>query len=139
MKNTLFPGLPDYKGPKRGVFGLVHHSILCEISQDIRERIDFISCHKPKNERETRLRCLVHLPFNRLPKSFARAAKAYLKHDRFYWGPFRLFLSSFSKYWGSQDFFLKMPIEHKYKIEALIKELVPDCPWDGCKIVFPKK
>lgn len=60
--NRLFPGLPGYKGPQRGWFGMIHHGKLFEhTSENMRNRVDYINAHKPNSEIETRLSHLIYL------------------------------------------------------------------------------
>ena len=39
MTNTLFPGRPNYTGPTSGEFGLVHHDLLHEYSEELGQLI----------------------------------------------------------------------------------------------------
>ena len=59
--NKLFPGRPDYTGPKTGVFAFLHHEILCESSHDVMERVAYVKSNKPKNEVEIRLHNMMYL------------------------------------------------------------------------------
>lgn len=59
--NKLFPGRPNYRGPKSGWFAFVHHGMLFEPSHDIQERIAYIREHKPKWEQPVRLRDMMYL------------------------------------------------------------------------------
>src|SRR5437899_3360443 len=60
MSNERFPGLPDYSGPTKGWFTLLHHQgPHFEYSDDVTERIDYINANKPGNEIAIRLRHIV--------------------------------------------------------------------------------
>ena len=59
--NELFPGRPDYTGPTSGVFFAVHHSVLAEPSDNIMERVEYITSNKPKKEIAIRLHNLMYL------------------------------------------------------------------------------
>lgn len=60
-KNTMFPGRPNYTGPKSGVFGLLHHSILCERSHDVMERVYYVRWFKAAAEVKIRLHNMICL------------------------------------------------------------------------------
>ena len=59
VKNTLFPGRPNYTGPTKGWFGFLHHEQLCEQSHDVNERIHYVMRKKPKNEVAIRLHNMI--------------------------------------------------------------------------------
>ena len=61
VKNTLFPGRPNYTGPTKGWFGFLHHEQLCEQSHDVNERIHYVKREKPKNEVAIRLHNMIYL------------------------------------------------------------------------------
>ena len=61
VKNTLFPGRPNYTGPTKGWFGFLHHERLCEQSHDVNERIHYVKREKPKNEVAIRLHNMIYL------------------------------------------------------------------------------
>ena len=61
MINKLFPGRPNYSGPKTGMFGLLHHEVLCESSHDVMERVTYVKVTKPKNEVKIRLHNMIYL------------------------------------------------------------------------------
>ena len=90
----------------------VHHEVLFEaLTQPIQNRIDYIRSSKPKDEIETRLRCMTPvLHPGELP---AKWREAYAKLEEA----------------GAKC----LP-----QIEALHKKEHPDCPWDG-KTIFPEK
>ena len=86
LPNTLFPGLPDYIGPEKGLFTLLHHEgPLAEWSDDVLERIDYINKHKPKDEIDIRLRHIVYIPEGLFPewdKAYSEWDKARSKWDK---------------------------------------------------------
>ena len=61
MKNTIFPGRPNYEGPTEGMFGLLHHDVLAEPSRDVSERVAYVKRHKPQSEVAARLHNMIYL------------------------------------------------------------------------------
>src|SRR3990167_10564902 len=61
--NELFPGRPDYVGPTKGYFALLHHDLLFEKSHDVMERVAYVKREKPSYEIPTRLHNMIYLPF----------------------------------------------------------------------------
>jgi hypothetical protein len=59
--NKLFPGRPNYVGPKEGYFAMLHHTVLFEYGEDVMERAAYIRSHKPKNEVKVRLLNMISL------------------------------------------------------------------------------
>ena len=163
-KNTLYPGLPGYTGPNDGLFGLIHHDTLAEYSANIAERVDYIRREKPGSEIATRLRCLVYLPQDRLPPKYGRATaecgrawaecgraideygRARAEYDRATaeygraWAEYDRARAEYDRataeYGRARAEYGRAIDEYAPQIEALIRELVPDCPWDGTQIVF---
>ena len=178
--NNLYPGRPNYEGPTEGIFGLVHHDVLFEASEDIMERVDFIREHKPKDEVKTRLHCLVYLPPERLPinlveaqkaydeaekaydeagkayvearkaydearkafvearKAYDEARKAYVEAQKAYDEAGKAYNEAGKAYNEARKAYIKVRKASYEAVEDLIKELVPDCPWDGKKLDFTK-
>ena len=62
-RNTLFPGRPDYVGPTKGYFALLHHEMLFEKSHDVMERVDYVKREKADHEVPIRLHNMIYLPF----------------------------------------------------------------------------
>ena len=63
MANKLFPGKPNYTGPKIGYFTLLHHQgPIVDWSNDVMERVEYINRYKPGYERAIRLSHIVHVP-----------------------------------------------------------------------------
>ena len=61
MTNTIFPGRPDYVGPTKGWFGLLHHDRLYEESHDVMERVAYVRANKPPTEVAVRLHNMIYL------------------------------------------------------------------------------
>lgn len=61
--NTMFPGRNNYTGPTAGMFGLLHHKILCEDSHDVMERVRYVRHEKEAHEIDTRLHNMIFLGF----------------------------------------------------------------------------
>lgn len=59
--NTLFPGRPNYVGPNKGIFGLLHHNILVERSFDVMNRVHWVERYKLDCEVPIRLRDMIYL------------------------------------------------------------------------------
>lgn len=133
IPNITHPGLPDYVGPNEGLFGLVHHDVLAEWSRDIRNRIEVILHSKPEAERATRLHCLVYLdptgqPWEPFYEAFQRAKQEW-QHG------------SLSKPVAEQMKQASETLEaalsaYQPQLEAQIRALVPNLPWDGTQLVF---
>ena len=128
------------KNPK-GLFWHVHHDVLCEWSNNIEERIDYIKKNKPEGEIETRLRLLKAVK-GKLPEEFYKANKAWYKA----WDEANKARNKArnkeNKAWyeanKARDKAYKARNKYKNEIEALHKNECPDCPWNG-RTIFPKK
>lgn len=59
--NDKFPGRENYTGPTSGWFGLLHHSMLCEESHDVMERVEYVVKNKPPHEVAIRLRNMIYI------------------------------------------------------------------------------
>lgn len=158
--NTTHPCLPDYTGPTSGLFGLVHHDILYEYSDNIMGRVEFYNSRgKPDRELPVRRRCLVYL--DPTGRSWAAAYEQWLK-DR------ALSLYNDAQWdedfrqWKTEREGVEEGVEEQWQaakerwkaanqqwcaaqeqwrqwepqILAQIQELVPDLPWDGIQLVF---
>src|SRR3990167_6084522 len=86
MKNKLYPGKPNYTGPTKGWFTLLHHEgPLLEWSDNVMERIDFIRREKAKSEIPVRLRHIVAFPDSAWTPSMQKArAKRQKAHAKWY-------------------------------------------------------
>ena len=112
-KNMLYPGKPNYVGPKAGMFTLLHHEgPLLEWSDDVMERIKYIKDRKAPIEVAIRLRHIVFYPkklwSKQMQEADAKRQEAYAK-------------------WQEAD---------ADKILAYLKRHVKDCRWNGKEIVF---
>lgn len=108
MINTMFPGRPGYAGPITGMFGLLHHEVLCEPSHDVMERVRYVQENKPKHEVAIRLHNMIYLgdcaaAHKRAPLDADYEAK-------------------------------RAPLDAE--IVTYIKDRIPDCAWDGKTLRF---
>ena len=117
--NKLFPGRPDYTGPTKGIFGLLHHEALVEDSHDVMERVAYVKREKPKHEVAIRLYNMIYL-------GGCNAALLRATLDADYKAK-------------------RAPLDADYKakrapldaeILAYIKTHIPDCAWDGKELNF---
>lgn len=165
MKNTLFPGRSNYVGPKVGWFGLLHHTVLCEKSHDVTERVRYIKRRKPKNEISVRLHNMIYLG-----KCEATAKREALGID--YKTKFAALSNDFMTKCGAlyDDYTAKrVPFDTNYvakrttfyadyvvnyialygdyankrnaldcEIVAYIRAKIRNCAWDGTKLAFSK-
>ena len=132
MKNTLFPGRLNYEGPTEGMFGLLHHEVLAEMSHDVMERVAYVKCRKPENEVATRLHNMIYLGGCPAAAKFATLDAAYDAK----------FATLDAAYMAKCD---TLNAEHRAKHDALCAEIlayikthIPDCAWDGTTLVFPE-
>jgi len=153
--NTLYPGLPDYTGPTKGLFTLLHHEgPLLEWSDDVMERIKFINEKKPKHERAIRLRHIVFFPKKlwgkKLQKAYAERKKAdaewekaYAEREKAYaewekadakWEKAYAEWEKADAEWEKAD--AKWKKADADKILTYLKKHVKDCKWDGSTLVF---
>ena len=114
-RNRRFPGLPHYTGPRRGIFGLLHHDQAIEYSYDVMERVKFVNCKKSKHELATRLRAMVYVAPRLLPKKIVKAVANFKTRVNY----------------------AKALADFAPEINALLARLVPDCPWNGRTMIFP--
>ena len=120
VKNTLFPGRPNYTGPTKGWFGFLHHEQLCEQSHDVNERIHYVKREKPKNEVAIRLHNMIYLGGCEVTTKFDTLYADYkIKRDALY-----------AAYTVKRDAL-------DAEILAYIKSNIPDCAWNGKTLVFP--
>lgn len=150
-----------------GFFTFVHHEgPLIEWSDDITERIIYIETQKPVHERATRLRCLTRIPEDRLPALYAAGAEyqrvkqlAEAEYERVkqpagaeYQRVRQLAEAEYQRVrrpaWAEYQR-VRQPAWDEYQrvrrqvltdpsTLALVKALIPDCPWDG-HTIFPKE
>ena len=114
--NRLYPGLPAYTGPTVGYFTLLHHEgPLIEWSDNVMERVKYIEERKDANERPIRLRHIVYLPVEMIPKTLQKAYAEWQKADT-------------ERQKADAD-----------KLLAYLHEHIEDCKWDGKELVFEDK
>ena len=78
--NKLYPGLPDYTGPTKGMFTLLHHEgPLLEWSDNVMKRVKYIREHKAQSERDIRLRHIVFFPKKLWSKKMQKAEAEWQK------------------------------------------------------------
>jgi len=113
MPNKLFPGLPDYSGPTKGYFTLLHHAgPLVEYSEDVNECIAYINGQKPQHERAIRLRHIVYVP------SVMFSAKWRAAHAK------------------RRAADAELGAAYADKLLPYLQKHVPDCKWNGKEIMF---
>ena len=147
IENTLFPGRYNYTGPTKGWFGFLHHEQLCEESHDVNERIDYVKRRKPKNEVAIRLHNMIYLggceattKFDTLYADYMsylggvykieRDAVCAANHDALYTTYEAKHDALYAAYTVKRDAL-------DAEILAYIKSNIPDCAWNGKKLVFP--
>jgi len=121
--NTRYPGKPDYTGPTKGLFTLLHHEgPLLEWSDDVMKRVKYINEQKPEYERAIRLRHIVFFPEKlrgkKMWKADAEWKKAYAERQKA------------DAEWKKAD---------ADKILTYLKKHVKDCKWDGSTLVFKER
>ena len=127
QENLLYPGLPNYVGPKSGYFTLLHHEgPLMEWSHNVMDRIDFIKREKSSIEVPIRLRHIVHYAIELTPGSVQKAEaerqKAYTER-----------LKAEAEWQKAEAEWLKAEAD---KLLVYFRKQVPDHRWDGKEIVF---
>lgn len=144
MPNVMFPGRPGYEGPAAGIFGLLHHEILCESSHDVMERVRYVRREKPRNEVAVRLHNMIYLGDCPAALKLApldadyEARRAPLDAD------YKARLATLSADYKAR----RAPLSADYKakrapldaeIVAYIRDHIPDCAWDGHGLVFSQE
>ena len=128
--NKLFPGLPNYSGPTKGIFGLLHHDRAIEFSANVMERVLYVRQTKPADEQPTRLRAIVYIAPELLPADYAKA-----------WADWDKARADWAKTWAdyakARADWDNAWMDCAPEITALLHKLVPNCPWNGKTIVFP--
>ena len=132
--NTLYPGKPDYTGPTKGLFTLLHHEgPLLEWSDDVMKRVKYINEQKPEHERAIRLRHIVFFPENlwgeKLRKAYAEWQKECAE-----WRKADAEWQKAEAEW--QKAYAEWQKAYADKILAYLKQHVKDCKWDGSTLVF---
>ena len=155
MTNTLFPGRPDYAGPKTGVFGLLHHDMLVETSHNVFERVTYIKKNKPPHEVQTRLHNMIYLGGCEAAVKCAplyadyeaKRAPLYAEYSAKRCTPvFDEILAAIKCAMLDDDYRAKcIMLDADYKAKcaplydetlAYIKTHIPDCAWNGATLVF---
>lgn len=60
-ENKLFPARPNYTGPSKGYFSMMHHEQLFELADGIGYRVTYVRTKKPPHERKVRLHNMMYL------------------------------------------------------------------------------
>ena len=159
VKNTLFPGRPNYTGPTKGWFGFLHHEQLCEQSHDVNKRIHYVKREKPKNEVAIRLHNMIYLggceATTKLDALYAdykikrvMMDGAYMVDRDALYATYTAKDADYTTYEAKHDA-LYADYTHKHdaytvkrdaldaEILAYIKSNIPDCAWNGKTLVFP--
>ena len=139
--NTLFPGRPNYVGPTKGWFGLLHHEVLCEESHDVMERVDYVKREKPNHEIAIRLHNMIYLGgCEAMDKRAALDADYKAKCGALYADYEAKCAPLDADYEAKRD---PLDADYKAKCDALyaeilayIKQHIPDCAWNGKELVF---
>ena len=146
--NTRYPGKPDYTGPTKGLFTLLHHEgPLLEWSDDVMQRVKYINEQKPEHERAIRLRHIVFFPENlwgeKLQKECAKWRKAdakWRKADAEWWKADAKRRKADAEWEKADDEWWKECAEWQKaeadKILPYLKQHVEDCKWNGSTLVF---
>ena len=160
--NNLYPGLPDYLGPKAGYFTLLHHKgPLVEWSHDVMEHIGFIKEEKASTEVPIRLRHIVHYSTKLMPdyvqkasaerqkayterqkalaewqKTHAERQKAYTERQKAYAERQKAYIECHKASIECQKAEAKWQKAEAKKILVYLRKHIPDCRWNGREIVF---
>ncbi len=149
-QNLLYPGRPNYEGPVQGLFGLLHHSVIAEWSDNVMERVEYVKKAKPKHEVDIRLWNMCYLSEERVPKKLVEAGKTWdeawktwdealktweeavkiWEAEKTYWEAWETYREAWETYYEALQTFSPHLLN-------LIKELVPDTAWNGKELVFP--
>ena len=141
--NKLFPGRPNYVGPKSGPFALLHHSELWEWSHDVTERVDYVQREKPEHEQKIRLHNMIYLGGCAVFKGKAGADwnKAWVDWNKagVDWNKAGVDLSKARVDWNKAEAnWNKVNPNADAKILAYIKKHIPNCAWGGKELIFPE-
>ena len=144
------------KERKSGLALHVHHNIPWEWLWDYKERVAVIKRDKPYSEQGLRLRLLKIIPLEQLPEELLEAAtereKAWAKWEKadMKYNKVEKKWENAGEEWGeewekergrwekAEVVFYTVLKKYNPEIEALHKELCPNCPWDG-QTIFPEK
>lgn len=143
---------------KTKLYWHIHHDVLCEFSDNIAERIEYIKLRKPADEQDTRLsrlRQVKRVPV-RLTKAWLVLCQAqdncnnawtaykkegadymlYEQADRACDQAQRICDKTRIAYDQVWDAYKQVLESCKAKLEALHKKQCPNCPWNG-ETIFP--
>ena len=148
--NELFPGRPDYVGPTKGYFALLHHEQLFEKSHDVMERVAYVKRDKPDHEIPTRLYNMIYLPFmtDDLYADY-KAKRAPLDVDYKtklapLYADYKAKLATLDADYEAKlatlyaDYKAKLaPLD--VDILAFVRLHIPDCAWNGRELIFRRK
>ena len=137
-ENRKFPLLPNYIGPKTGMFGFVHHGKLCEWSDNILKRCSYVETEKPQSELPIRCSHMMYLDPVECPAAYViKALNDKYDADRKplenkYWAG-RMALD-LGKYLADRK-----ALDDKYdadfkplnaEVLHYLRTQIPDCRWD---------
>ena len=131
-ENKLFPGRPNYTGPTKGWFGLLHHSVLIEESHNVMERVEYVKNHKSKREIAIRLHSMIYIDPAVCDVQAKRAplyADYEAKRDALYADYEAKRDALYADYEAKRDALYA-------EILAYIKKHIPDCAWNGEELDF---
>lgn len=144
--NTMFPGRPGYTGPREGWFGPLHHAELFEWSHDVMERVNYVKARKPPHEVVIRLHNMIYLGGCLAVGKFAAlhadyrtkldAIKAIYADDANLGAPYDDYRAQRDALFADYEA-RRAPINAE--VLAYIREHIPDCAWNGSKLVFTKE
>jgi len=97
---------------------------------DIKKRVETIRNHKPKHERNLRLKWMKKVK-GKLPEKFVITAKAYCKAVEAY-------RKAGEAYRKAEEAYCKAEKKHMPAIVKLHKKECPDCTWNGKELIFPE-
>ena len=142
--NRLYPGKPNYKGPTVGYFTLLHHTgPLIEWSDNVMERVKYIEERKDANERPIRLRHIVYLPVEMIPKTLQKAYAEWQKADTEWQKAYTERQKAYAEWQKADAEWQKADTERQKadadKLLAYLHEHIEDCKWDGKELVFEDK
>ena len=152
--NKSFPGRPNYTGPTKGWFGLLHHELLCEQSHDVMERVAYVRREKPRKEVAIRLHNMIYLDpvlcqaiAKRAPLDAdykAKCAPLYADYEAKRATLYADYEAKRATLYADYEA-KRAPLDADYEakrapldaeITAYIKSVIPDCAWNGETLVF---
>ena len=149
LPNELFPGRPDYVGPTKGYFALLHHEVLFEKSHDVTERVAYVKRDKLKHEVPIRLHNMLYLPFMTdalyadYQAKLAPLDADYKAKRAPLYADYEAKLATLDADYEAKratlyaDYQAKRATLDAY-ILAFIRQHIPDCAWNGKELVFPE-